>query len=174
MQTSGVCGPSANLGAPTIISNKIYLNKMDINNPKIKEVRAVETIINGNLFAVCSIVTLITMCLMVVNFFARGSFLPTNIGFFYLVIVLTYSLHKEFLRWLGEKKSRKQGEYFVYAWIILTTILYAVNFFSNNYYSFSKEGFAVSTLADVAYTTIDVLVIFIVTRIMKIFFMLRK
>ncbi|MEI7424731.1 MAG: hypothetical protein WCK10_01275 [Candidatus Staskawiczbacteria bacterium] len=147
---------------------------MDINNPKIKEVRAVETIISGNLFAVCSVVTIITMFLMAVNFFARGSFLPTNIGFFYLVIVLTYSLHKEFLRWLGEKKSKHQGEYFVYAWIALTTILYVIDFFSNEYFDFSKEGFAISTVADTAYITIEVLVIFLATRVMKIFFLFQK
>ena len=147
---------------------------MDVNDKKVKEIRKVETVISKNLFLICTLVTIVTMSLVVTNFFTRGSFFPAKIGFFYLTVVLIYSLHKEFLRWLGEKKSRKQGEYFVYAWIILTTILYAVNFFSNNYYSFSKEGFAVSTLADVAYTTIDVLVIFIVTRIMKIFFMLRK
>jgi hypothetical protein len=88
--------------------------------------------------------------------------------------VLIYSLHKEFIRWLGEKKSKRNGEYFVYAWIILTTILYIVNFFTDNYFGYSKEGFAVSTLADVAYTTIEVLGVFVVTRIMKIFFMIRR
>ncbi|MGA2417739.1 MAG: hypothetical protein ABSF55_00645 [Candidatus Staskawiczbacteria bacterium] len=147
---------------------------MDANDKKVREVRKVESVINQNLFIICTIVTLVAMVLMVTNFFSRGAFLPAKIGFFYLTVVLIYSLHKEFIRWLGEKKSRHQGEYFVYAWIILTTVLYAVNFFSHDYFSYSKEGYAVSTLADVAYTTIEVLVIFVVTRIMKIFFMLRK
>jgi len=147
---------------------------MDTNDKKVKEVRKVETVINQNLFFICAIVTLVAMVLMVTNFFSRGSFLPAKIGFFYLTVVLIYSLHKEFIRWLGEKKSRHQGEYFVYAWVILTTALYVVNFFSHDYFSYSKEGFPISTLADVAYTTIQVLVIFVATRIMKIFFMLKK
>ena len=147
---------------------------MDTNDKKIKEIRKVEAVINENLFIICMIVTLAAMLLMVFNFFSRGSFLPTSIGFFYLIVVLIYSLHKEFIRWLGEKKSRHQGEYFVYAWVILTTTLYMVNFFSHNYYSYSKEGYSVSTLADVAYTTIEVLGIFVATRIMKIFFMIRN
>jgi hypothetical protein len=147
---------------------------MDINDKRVKEVRKVETAINNNLFLICTLVTLVTMILMATNFFARGSFFPARIGFFYLTVVLLYSLHKEFIRWLGEKKSRRQGEYFVYAWMCLTTILYVVNFFSHDYFSYSKEGFPVSTLADVAYTTIEVLVIFVATRVMKIFFMLKK
>ena len=147
---------------------------MDTNDKKVKEVRKVETVINQNLFIICTIVTLVAMVLMVTNFFSRGSFLPAKIGFFYLTVVIIYSLHKEFIRWLGEKKSRHQGEYFVYAWVILTTALYVVNFFSHDYFSYSKEGFPISTLADVAYTTIQVLVVFVATRIMKIFFMLRK
>jgi len=147
---------------------------IDTNAKKIKEVRRLEVAINENLFVVCSIVTLATMVLMTVNFFAKGSFLPTKIGFFYLAVVLIYSLHKEFIRWLGEKKRTHQGEYFVYAWVILTTALYVINFFSNNYFGYSKEGYHIATLADVAYITIEVLVIFVVTRAMKIFFMMRK
>ena len=147
---------------------------MDTNDKKIKEIRKVETVISRNLFLICTVVTLATMAMMMVNFFTRGSFSPTKIGFFYLTVVLIYSLHKEFIRWIGEKKSTRNGEYFVYAWVILTTILYVINFFTNNYYGYSKEGYAISTLADVAYTTIEVLGVFIITRIMKIFFMIRK
>jgi len=83
-------------------------------------------------------------------------------------------LHKEFIRWLGEKKSRRQGEYFVYAWVILTTILYAISFFTNNYFGLSKEGYPLGTLADVSYTTIEVLGVFVITRIMKIVFMVKR
>jgi hypothetical protein len=147
---------------------------MDTQNKKIREIRKVEKGINNNLFIICTIVTLVTMAMMVINFFSRGSFSPSKIGFFYLVVVLIYSLHKEFVRWLGEKKTRRQGEYFVYAWIILTTVLYVVNFFCNNYYSFSKEGYAVGTLADVAYTAMEVLGVFVITRIMKMFFTFKS
>ena len=147
---------------------------MDRIEKKMRETRNLESAINKNLFIICAIVTLATMTLMVTNFFSKGSFLPAKIGFFYLTVVFIYSFHKEFVRWLGEKKSMRQGEYFVYAWVILTTLLYIINFFSNDYYGHSREGYNVSTLADVAYTTIEVLGIFIVTRIMKIFFMLKR
>jgi len=147
---------------------------MDVKDKKVRDVRKIEVAINKNLFAICSIVTLATMVLMVTNFLTRGSFLPAKIGFFYLTVVFIYSFHKEFIRWLGEKKGIRRGEYFVYAWIILTTALYVVNFFSNGYYDYSKEGFSVSTLADIAYTTIEVLGIFVVTRVMKIIFMMKK
>ena len=153
----------------------LFKNKyMDINDKKIEEIRKAEMVISKNLFLVTVIVTLVAMLLMTVNFFSRGSFFPTQIGFFYLSVVLIYSLHKEFIRWLGEKKKHRQGEYFVYAWIILTTILYMVNFFSHDYYSYSKQGFPLSTLADIAYTTIEVLGIFVITRIMKTFFKIKK
>lgn len=147
---------------------------METDHRKIREVREVESAIGQNLFIVCAIVTLVTMILMVTNFWTRGSFLPTNIGAFYLIVVFVYSLHKEFIRWLGEKKRKRQGEFFVYTWIILTTTLYVINFFNNDYFDYSKEGYHIDTLADVAYITIEVLGIFIITRIMKIFFLLRK
>jgi len=147
---------------------------MDINNKKVREARKIETVINENLFLICTIVTLATMALMAVNFFTRGNFLPTKIGFFYLAVVLIYSFHKEFIRWLGQKNENKNGEYFVYSWVILTTILYIVSFFSNGYFDFSKEGYAVSTLSDVAYLTLEVLGVFVITRIMKIFFLFKK
>ena len=147
---------------------------MNIQTKKIKEIKKIETNINNHLFLICTIVTLATMVLMVTNFFTKGSFLPAQIGFFYLTVVFIYSLHKEFIRWLGEKKSVRQGEYFVYAWVILTTVLYIINFFSHNYYSYSKEGYLISTLSDISYITMQILGIFVVTRIMKIFFMLRK
>ena len=147
---------------------------MDTNDLKVREIRKVETVISKNLFFVSTIVTLAAMAMMTINFFSRGSFLPTSIGFFYLIVVLIYSLHKEFLRWIGEKQHRRRGEYFVYAWILLTTALYVVNFFSNNYFGFSKEGFPVPTLADVAYVTVEVLGVFVITRMMKIFFTINK
>jgi len=141
---------------------------------KIREVRKIEIVINQNLFLVCAVVTLATMAMVTTNFFSRGSFLPTKIGFFYLIVVLVYSLHKEFIRWIGDKKDKRQGEYFVYAWIILTTVLYVVDFFSLNYFDYSKEGYDLSTLADISYITIDVLCIFVATRVMKTLFTFRK
>jgi len=147
---------------------------MGIKGKKIKEIREVEKGINSNLFLISMTVTICTMVLMSINFFARGCFSPTKIGFFYLTVVLIYSLHKEFIRWLGEKKVKRNGEYFVYAWIILTTFLYIVDFFSNGYFDYSKEGYELSTLADIAYLTMEVLGVFVITRIFKIFFTTRK
>ena len=139
-----------------------------------KEFRKAEAAISNNLFLVCAIVTLSTMALTAVDFFARGSFLPTSIGFFYLTVLLIYSLHKEFIRWLGEKRASRHGEYFIYAWVILTTALYVVNFFSNGYYGQSKEGYPVPTLANSAYITIEVLAIFVIMRIIKIYTIVKR
>jgi hypothetical protein len=147
---------------------------MDKNLEKIKEIRKVESIINRNLFIVCAIVTLAAMILVTVNFFAKGSFYPTKINFFYLAVVLIYSAHKELVRWLGEKRGHRHGEYFVFIWVILTTILYVVNFFSNEYFSYSKEGYELSTLADVSYITLQILGVFVVTRIIKVLFIFKK
>lgn len=142
-----------------------------------EDLRAIEANINRNLFIVCALVTLATMAVMTVDFFSRGNFVSPRMDLFYLAIVAIYSLHKEFLRWLGEKKDKHNGEYFVYAWVILTTVLYVVNFLSRDYFSFSREGYQVGTLRDIAYLTIEILAVFILTRFLKfleIFFKEKK
>jgi len=144
------------------------------NTKQLSSIRKIESSINHNLFVVCSLLTLVVMALMVTDFFTRGSFLPARINLFYLAVVVIYSLHKELIRWLGEKKIRRQGEYFVYVWIILTTILYVVNFFSHDYYSYSVEGYRVGALRDISILTIEILGVFIFTRILKLLFLLRK
>ena len=141
---------------------------------RIKNLRNVELSINQNLFIVCSIVAIVAMALMVTDFFARGAFLPARINFFYLGVVLVYSLHKEIIRWLGEKEMRRQGEYFVYAWIILTTVLYVINFFSKDFYSYSAEGYRIGTLRDISMLTMEVLGVFIFTRLLKLLFLLKR
>jgi hypothetical protein len=95
-------------------------------------------------------------------------------NFFYLSVVLIYSLHKEIIRWLGEKAAKRQGEYFVYAWILLTTALYVVNFFCHDYYSYSVEGYRIGSLRDISLMTMEVLGVFIFTRFLKLLFLLRK
>ncbi|MDP2946024.1 MAG: hypothetical protein Q8N61_01040 [bacterium] len=132
-----------------------------------------ESGISRNLFSICSIVTIAVMGLTVVDFFSRGSFIPANINFFYLAVLLVYSLHKELLRWLGEKRNKREGEIFVYFWVILTTVLYVVNFFSHDYYSFSKEGYEIATLRDVSILTVEVLGVFFFTRLLKLLEVLR-
>ena len=140
----------------------------------LKELRKIESGVSRNLFIVCAIVTLVTMALLTIDFFSRGSFVPARINFFYLAIVAIYALHKELLRWLGDKKSKRNGEYFVYSWIILTTALYVVNFFYHDLFSYSVEGYRVGTLRDVSFLTIEVLGIFIFTRFLKLLEALRK
>ena len=133
-----------------------------------ESLKATEISISQNLFIICSIVTLATMALMTTDFFTRGIFLPARMSIFYLVVVAIYSLHKELLRWLGEKQPKKDGEYFVYAWIVLTTVLYAVNFFSRDYFSYSKEGTPLGTLRDISIVTTEILAVFILTRFLKL------
>jgi hypothetical protein len=120
----------------------------------LKELRKIESGISRHLFIICSIVTVATMTVLTVDFFSRGQFMPARINFFYLAIVAIYALHKELLRWLGEKGTRRNGEYFVYSWIILTTVLYVINFFYYDYFSYSAEGFKVGTLRDISLLTI--------------------
>ena len=140
----------------------------------LKNLRKTESDINRTLFIICSIVTVATMVLLVSDFFARGTFLPPRISFFYLTIVIIYSLHKELVRWLGEKKSKRNGEYFVYSWVILTTVLYVINFFRHDYFSYSAEGYRLGTLRDISVLTIEILAVFIFTRFLKIFKTLIK
>lgn len=134
----------------------------------IKSLRKIESDVSRKLFVICSIVTFVTMVLLIIDFFSRGRFLSPTINFFYLTVVAIYALHKELIRWLGEKKSKRNGEYFVYSWIILTTILYMINFFSHNYFSYSVEGYQLGTLRDISILTIEVLGIFIFTRLLKL------
>lgn len=147
---------------------------MGKNNKQIKNLRKIELSINKNLFIVCTIVTLVTMVFSVTDFFTRGRFFPAKISLFYLSVVLIYSLHKELIRWLGDKKEKRRGEYFVYSWVILTTILYVINFFSRDYFSYSIEGYRIGTLRDISLLTMEVLGVFIFTRFLKLLKFLFK
>jgi len=144
------------------------------NDKKLDNLRQTESGISRNLFTVCSLVTIAVMVLVVIDFFSRGSFIPTNINFFYLIVLLIYSLHKELIRWLGEKETRRNGEFFVYTWIILTTVLYLINFFSHNYFNYSKEGYQLGTLGNISILTIEILGVFILTRFLKILKIFRR
>lgn len=141
---------------------------MEINS-QLKKLRAVESRINKNLFLICAIVTGVVMAMKLTEFFTRGAFAPAKIELFYLGVLVIYSLHKEMVRWLGERKVERQGEYFVYVWIGLATVLYLVNFLTNNYFSFSLSGEPLMVLRDISLLTVQVLAIFIITRILKLF-----
>ena len=133
----------------------------------LQNIKTIETKINRNLFIICAVVTVVVMVMMLLEFFTRGVFLPTQINLFYLGVLILYSLHKEIVRWLGQRKIERQGEYFVYSWIILTTLLFIINFLTKEHFSYSVEGEYLGTLREVSILTLEVFGIFILTRIMK-------
>lgn len=125
---------------------------------KKQNLRILETKINNRLFIICAVVTLVTMAMILMDFFTHGFFSGIKINFFYLGVLLIYSLHKELTRWLGENKAERQGEYFVYSWILLTTVLFVINFFWRQ----------TNTLQDTTLITLEVLAVFIFTRFLKL------
>ena len=139
-----------------------------ISKEKLKKVREIEFTINKHLFLICSVITLIAMAMVTTEFFSRGAFSPSRIGFFYIAVLFVYSIHKEMLRWLGEKKIERQGEYFLYSWIGLTVILYIINFLTRDYFCYSPEGMPTETLKIVSIITLEVAAIFLFTRLSKL------
>lgn len=139
-----------------------------ISEEKLKKVREIEFTINKHLFLICATITLIAMLMVAIEFFSRGAFPPSKIGFFYIAVLFVYSIHKEMLRWLGEKKTERQGEYFLYSWIGLTVILYIINFLTRDYFSYSLEGMPVAILREVSLITMQVAIIFLFTRLSKV------
>ena len=139
-----------------------------IPEEKLKKIRRIELAVNKNLFVICAAITSIAMAMAVTGFFTRGSFPPPGMNFFYIGILLIYSTHKEMLRWLKEKKVERQGEWFVYSWIIITVILYIVNFSTKGYFSHSPGGAAVESLREITIITLEVCTIFILARLSKV------
>jgi len=135
----------------------------DIAEEKLKRIKKIESAINKNLFLFCGIITGVVIIMYLIEFFSRGKFPPAQISFFYIGIVLFYSLHKEMLRWLGEKEIERQGEWFFYVWIILTLTLYIINFSTKNYFSGP-----LNSLREITITTLQVGAIFVFTRLSKI------
>jgi len=85
--------------------------------------------------------------------------------------VIQVSLHKEAIRFLGHassEKNQKKGKVFVYVWIILTALLYLINFLSKNYFSYSASGEATKGLMDATYITLEVGTVFVLARILKL------
>ncbi len=139
-----------------------------LSKPDLKKIRDMEMALSRNFYLLCVFVTLVTMIMTVIEFFSRGMFFPAHMNLFYLGILLIYSLHKELIRWLGHRKIERQGEYFVYAWVLLTTVLYIVNFVSKDYYIHLAKGEPSTTLRDLSMLTLQVLGVFILTRCLKI------
>ena len=139
-----------------------------ISEEKLKRIKKIESTINKNLFIICVVITLIAMLMTVIGFFNRGIFPPSGISIFYIGVLFVYSVHKEMLRWLGEKETERQGEWFLYVWIGLTLILYIINFFTKNYFSYSPEGLPIKSLKETSIITLEVCVIFVFTRLSKV------
>ncbi len=135
---------------------------------QLKNLRIAEEKISNNLFIVSVIVTIVTMAMVVTEFFTCGFFSVVRIEFFYLGVLLIYSLHKELVRWLGEDKIERRGEYFVYAWVILSTILFIINFLTRGRFSYFPNCYTYDVLKDVTLLTLEVLGVFIITRCLKI------
>jgi hypothetical protein len=129
--------------------------------------REIELKINKNFYLICALVTIIAILTSLIQFFTRGAFPPSGIHFFYIGILLLYALHKEFLRWVGEKGVERQGEIFVYVWIGITTILYLINFLTKNYFSYSPRGEGLDTLKEISIMTLEVVAIFVIARLSK-------
>lgn len=135
-----------------------------VKKTKLKKIRETEGLINKNLYLICGLITIAVMAMMTIGFLSRGVFPSPKIGVFYFGVLIIYSFHKELLRWIGEKKVERQGEYFVYVWIGLATILYIVNFLSKDYFGYSPQGVPLGPLRDICFTTLEVFGIFILTR----------
>jgi hypothetical protein len=108
------------------------------------------------------------MAMTLIDFFTRGNLFTVQIAPFYLGVLVIYSLHKEIVRWLGQREAERQGEIFVYIWAGLTTALYIINFVTKNHFSVSPEGLSINTLQSTTVLTLEVLAIFISTRFLKI------
>lgn len=139
-----------------------------ITQEELNKIRDIEFSINKNLYLASGFITIVTMAMALVEFFGRGSFPPPGINFFYIGVVFLYSVHKEMLRWLEEKRTDRHGEIFVYSWIALTVILYVVDFAKKGYYTHSPLGLTLNSLSGVTLTTLEVCGIFIITKLSKV------
>ena len=140
---------------------------------KFKELKEIEKEVNKHLYQICAIITVTTMVMISVSFFTRGDFPSTRIGLFYLGILIIYSLHKELIRWLGERKVERQGEYFVYAWVLFAVLLYVINFLAKDFFVYSSQGDFLTTLKETGILTLEITAIYLITRgskIIKVYF----
>ena len=123
-----------------------------------------ETKINNVLFWICFCITILAILMTLLEFFTYGKYPPTNISLFYIGILAIYSIHKEAIRFLehaSPERRQRKGELFVYFWIIMTTLLYLVNFLTKNQFSYSG-------LMTATYLTLEVCCVFILARVLKL------
>jgi len=130
--------------------------------------------ISKNLYLISAAITILTMIMLATEFFSRCSFPTTKVPLFYLGLLIIYSLHKELVRWLGENKVERQGELFVYAWIIFSTCLYVISFATKQYFTSPANGGCENALVSSGVLTLEVLIIFLVTRASKFIKLSKK
>ncbi|MDD5606264.1 MAG: hypothetical protein PHN37_00115 [Candidatus Pacebacteria bacterium] len=132
-----------------------------------KDLKKIELLINQHLYTICSVITILVMLMFLVEFFSKGMFNLYKIELFYLGVLLIYSFHKELIRCIGCKKLDKQGENFVYIWIVLTLSLYIVNFISRDFFTITVYNEPSLVLKNISILTLQILAIFIITRGIK-------
>jgi len=71
------------------------------------------------------------------------------------------------------EEGKRKGEYFVYAWFILTPLLYLINFLTKDYFVYNDQGVLLNALPEITVTSLEVGGVFIVTRILKLIFGIR-
>jgi len=126
--------------------------------------KKVELNINDKLYLISALLTFLTMLMFSIEFFSKNTFPEVKLRTFYIIVLLIYAIHKEALRWAGTMEIDRRGEFFVYLWILFAIIIYIIDFFSKNY--FTKEDSSV--INDITLTSLQVLAIFIISRISKI------
>jgi hypothetical protein len=139
-----------------------------ISKEDLEKIQNVEFAISKNLFAICFSITVVVMSMFVVGFFSKGAFPPPGMNIFYIGILFLYSVHKEMLRWLEEKRVERKGEWFVYSWIILTIVIYLVNFLTKNQFCNPENSNSMESLREITVTSLEVCAIFILTRLSKV------
>lgn len=140
---------------------------VQLSEKKLRDIKKTERKVNKSLFVFCAIITLIAMSMAIIEFFSRGVFPSSGMGIFYIGVLFIYSIHKEMLRWIEEKDLKRQGEWFVYSWILLTVFLYIINFSTKRYFSYSSEGTPLRSLEGISVIALEVCVIFVLTRLSK-------
>jgi hypothetical protein len=127
----------------------------------MEDFKKTELKINKRLYLISGILTLLVMLMFCLEFFTRGKFPEVKLKTFYIFVLLIYTIHKEFIRWLDEKEVERKGEIFVYLWIGFTVFFYLVDFFTKNRFN---QHFV---LDEITLTSLEVLAIFILARISK-------
>ena len=136
-----------------------------------EKVIKIEEKINNVLFLICLFITFLTLFVSLAEFFSRGEFPPSRINLFYVGILIIYSIHKEALRFLERSASeniQRKGELFVYLWIVITALLYLINFLSKDYFSYTVDGLKLKALADITFITLEVGMVFVISRVLKL------